>query len=56
MRHSVRVIEEKRAGMRLPEFRVICHCGWEEKAQTYNEALGRGQTHINPRHRLIKKK
>jgi hypothetical protein len=45
MKHLTSVRMESRVGMRQPEFRVTCTCGWEEKALTEQEAAGRGKHH-----------
>ena len=33
MKHNVTKTMEVRAGMRAPEYRLKCSCGWEDKVQ-----------------------
>lgn len=37
-KHTISYRDEMRYGMRQPEVRVICNCGFEDKAQTMQEA------------------
>lgn len=38
---------ETRKGMRFPEFRVTCTCGWQDKALTEQEAKSAHTRHVN---------
>lgn len=37
-KHTISYRDEFRYGMRQPEVRAMCTCGWEDKAQTMQQA------------------
>lgn len=37
-KHTITYRDEMRYGMRQPEVRIICNCGFEDKAQTMHDA------------------
>lgn len=43
--HTTHVRVEARKGMPQPDYRVICTCGWQEKAADRGTAQARGLHH-----------